>query len=269
VPNTDVRPTLSAVIIARDEAGMIERCLDRVAFADERLVVIDDRTVDDTAARARARGASVVEMPFTTFSDLRNRAIGAATGDWLLFVDADERVTTDLAAEIRSAMLGPHDAHRLRIQNWFYGSRIRDSGFRERPIRLVRREGARFVGDIHETLELPAHADVSILNEPLIHLSHRSVLDNLDKTAAYADIQAREMLAAGHPRITRWSLARTAVSVLVRHLVVGRGYRDGTPGFVESMYQSFSIFCVHVRLWELQRQPSIEARYEALEEGLA
>ncbi len=265
----DMSPTLSAVVIARDEAGMIERCLDRLAFADERLVVIDDRTTDDTAARARARGASVVEVVFTTFSALRNQAIAAATGDWILFVDADERVTTALAAEVRSAIDGSADAHRLRIQNWFYGSRIRDSGFRERPIRLMRRSGAHFVGDIHESLELPPGSEVPTLAEPLVHLSHRSVLHNLEKTAVYADIQALEMLAAGHARVTRRSLAWTALSVLGRHLVVGRGYRDGTPGFVESMYQSFSIFCVHVRLWELQREPSIEARYAALEEQLS
>lgn len=247
---------------------MIGRCVDRLQFADEVVVVVDERTVDATARIAIQHGARVVTVGFTSFSDLRNRAVAETTGDWVLFVDADERVTSALAAEIRAAVVGTADAIRIPIQNWFYGGRIRDSGYRERPIRLMTRAQARFIGALHESVDLPPDALVSTLREPLVHLSHRSVLDNLQKTRAWADIQAREMLAADHPRITRWSLMRTAIGTLVRHLMVGRGYRDGAPGLIESMYQAFSLFCVHVRLWELQQQPSIEDRYAALEERL-
>lgn len=247
---------------------MIGRCLDLLTFADETLVIVDDRTVDATVALAESRGARVITTEFSSFSELRNRAVTEATGDWLLFVDADERVSSPLAAEVRKAIGGTHDAHRIPIQNWFYGSRIRHSGYRERPVRLVVRSQARFVGDLHESIALLPGARVSTLREPLVHLSHRSVLDNLRKTAAWADIQAREMLAAGHRRVTRWSLVRTAAGTITRHFVVGRGYRDGLPGLIESMYQSFSIFCVQVRLWELQQHPTIEERYSALEDQL-
>lgn len=246
---------------------MIERCLSLLAFADERIVAVDDRTVDETASLA-ARHAKVVELPFVSFSDLRNQAVAATTGDWILFVDADERITTPLAEEIRAALSGQNDAYRVRIQNWFYGSPIRDSGYRERPIRLVRREHARFVGDLHEQIDLPAGTEIPTLQSPVVHLTHRSVLDNLRKTAAWADIQAHEMLASGHPRVTRRSLTAVALRTLGRHLVVGRGYRDGMAGFVESLYQAFSLSCVHARLWELQRDPSIEACYAALEDEL-
>jgi (heptosyl)LPS beta-1,4-glucosyltransferase len=260
-----MNPTLSAVVIARDEASMIERCLERLTFADETIVVVDDRTVDDTAERARLAGATVTTASFESFAELRNEAINLAGMDWILIVDADERVSADLAVEIRSAMGGEGGMYRVPIENWFYGARIRHSGYREKPIRLFRREGARFVGDIHEALATSKHETVGNLRAPLVHLSHRSVLHNLAKTSTYADVQARQMLNAGFPPITAWSLVRTAVTTLIRHLLLGRGFRDGVPGIIESFYQAFSIFCVHVRLWELQQTPSIEERYEALE----
>lgn len=248
---------------------MIGRCLERLAFADEVVVMVDDRTTDDTAAVARTTGATVIEAPFTTFADQRNRAIAACTGDWILFVDADERVSSLLAAEVRAAVDGGGSGHRVRIENWFYGSRIRDSGYREQPIRLIRREFAAFSGDIHERLSLPGGEAAPVLEHPLVHLSHRSVLDNLGKTATYADVQAREMLASGHRKVTSLSLLRTGAVTLVRHLVIGRGFRDGAPGVVESLYQAFSIVCVHIRLWELQRSPTIPERYEALERSIS
>lgn len=261
-------PTLSAVIIARNEAPMIERCLARLAFADEQIVLVDDRTTDDTAERADRAGATVIQARFDTFAAIRNLAIEAATRDWVLFVDADERVPSTLAHEIRSALDDEPWAYRVPVENWFYGSRIRDSGYREKPIRLFRREGAQFAGDVHEVIVVPEGVTVGALDTALVHLSHRSILDNLAKTSGYADLQARQMLKDGHRPITAPSLAWTACSTLGRHLVVGRGLRDGVPGVVESFYQAFSIFCVHVRLWELQRSPSIPDRYEGLEEGL-
>ena len=94
-------PTVSAVVIARDEADFIERCLASVAWADERLVVLDSATTDQTAALAEAAGARVVERPWRSFQHQRNVALGLARCDWVLFVDGDERVPPSLAREVR------------------------------------------------------------------------------------------------------------------------------------------------------------------------
>lgn len=261
-------PGLSAVVIARNESAMIERCLAHLGFADEVLVALDVRSDDDTAEQARAAGARVESIRFATFSEARNLALDLALGPWVLFVDADERVPSALAAEVERAVAGPPAGYRVRIENWFYGAKVERSGYRERPLRLFPAEGVRYSGDIHERPVLPAGLPEDTLVTPLLHLSHRSVVQNLRKTADYADVQAGEMLQAGHAPVTRRSMTGVVLRTLARHLVVGQGFRDGTAGFVESLYQAFSIWSVHARLWELQQDPGVEQRYADLEDSI-
>ena len=264
----DELPTLSAVVVARNESKMIGRCLRHLTFADEILVAVDERSEDETAEIAARAGARVEHVRFETFSQARNLALAAARGRWVMFVDADERVSSQLAREVRQAVSGPPAGYRVRIENWFYGAKVERSGYREWPIRLFPIDGVTFIGDIHEAPVLPTNMRVGRLRGPLLHLSHRSVIQNLAKTAGYADVQASEMLRTGHPVVTRWSLARVLARTLTHHLVVGQGFRDGAAGFVESLYQTFSILSVHIRLWELQQTPSIEERYEQIEESI-
>jgi (heptosyl)LPS beta-1,4-glucosyltransferase len=261
-------PTLTAVVLARDEAPMIEGCLRRLAFADDVLVALDARTTDDTAAVAVRAGARVESVEPAGFGEMRNRALAHVRTDWVLFVDADERVTAPLAAEITQRVAEPAAAYRIPIANWFYGSRVRRSGYRERPIRLFPLAGVTFAGDIHEQPSLPGGLPVRQLRHPIEHLSHRTIAENLAKTARYADVQAAELLAQGHPPVKRWTLLFVLAKGITKHLVVGQGFRDGTAGFIESIYQPFSHFCVHVRLWELQQRPSIAERYRDLEDQL-
>jgi glycosyltransferase involved in cell wall biosynthesis len=263
-------PRLSVVVVARDEAEMIGGCLARLGFADEVLVVVDDRTLDETADRAAALRATVHHLPFTDFSQFKNAALDRAGGDWVMIVDADERVSARLADEVRGVLDGPSAAYRVRIENWFFAGRMRDSGWRERPIRLFRRDQARYRGEIHETLvfhDTPP-PPIRLLQNGLAHFSHRSIGHNLAKTQVYADIQAREMLASGHPPVTARTFARVLAKGIWRHTVAGRGFRDGMPGIIECIYQPFSIFTVYVRLWELQQEPSLEQRYHQLEDEL-
>lgn len=245
---------------------MIGRCLERVRFADEVVVVVDDRTTDTTAETASLFGAEVVLARFESFAQFKNVGLDHASGDWLFVVDADERVTGGLTHEILSTIADTgYDAFRVPIENWFYGRRFRDSGYREAPFRLFRR-GHHFSGDIHESIVLPPGAHVGNLRESLVHFSHRSIVQNLEKTARYAEVQAAQMLRDGHPRVTRRVLVSVFTKRLIRHLVLGRGYREGTEGFIESLYQPLSHFAVYARLWELQQRPTIEERYAAAEE---
>lgn len=262
--------TVSVVIAVRDEETMLPGCLERLGFANEVVVILDDRTTDRSNDIAEAWGATVVSHRFTSFAAAKNLGIDRATGHWVLIVDADERISARLAAEIDRVVSETRDAYRAPIANYFYGRQMSHGGWsEERPVRLWRRGSGRYEGRIHEVVKLTEGCEVGELINPIVHFSHRSVLDNLRKTAEYADLEARAMLAEGSAPVTPSTLVRVAARELLRRLVRRRAWRDGMPGWIEALYQPLSLLAVRARLWELQQEPSVAERYRLLEEELA
>lgn len=258
--------SLTVVIAVRDEEEMLPGCLDRLSFADEVVVVIDDRTSDASQRIAERYGALVRKESFCGFAALKNHGIATATKEWTLVIDADERVGGDLAHEVRALELSDECGFRVPIRNYFYGRPMNFGGWQEHPIRLFRTTHARYEGEIHETLAFSvASPRIGRLHSPLHHFSHRSVIDNLVKTASYADIEARRLVADGaaavRPRTLYWAAARE----LIHRLVVRRGWRDGVPGVIEALYQPFSDMVTQARVWELQQEPEIPETYACLE----
>lgn len=258
--------SLTAVVCVRDEEAMLPACLARLAFADEIVVVVDDRTADASKLIAESAGAKVLVERFNGFASLKNKGMDSATSEWILVVDADERVSASLAEEIRALDPERRVGFSVPIVNYFYGRQMKFGGWQETPIRLLRRDAARYEGDLHETPRFRSQtAETGSLASPLHHFSHRSVLDNLHKTATFGDVQARELFARGAPQVTTRSLYWTVLREVLYRLVFKRGWRDGTPGVIESLYQPLSLLSVKARLWELQQDPEIPRRYEALE----
>jgi glycosyltransferase involved in cell wall biosynthesis len=262
--------SLTAVIVARDEALMLPGCLDSLKFVDEIVVVIDDRTTDDTAEIARERGCRVIPHSFRDFADIKNVGLDASTCEWSVVVDADERITSALADEIREALGRGADGYWIPTQNVFFGQEMRWGGWSgDYHLRLLRTGAARYAGDIHEQLLFRSpDARTTRLINPIVHLSHRSIRHNVEKTLSYADVQAAEMLRNGAPPVTARRFVSVVVRELWRRLLRGRAWRDGMPGIIEALYQPFSLFVVHVRLWELQQSPSLEQRYADIDRGL-
>jgi glycosyltransferase involved in cell wall biosynthesis len=260
-----VRSTITAVLAVRDEEAMIRSCLELLAFANELVVVVDDRTRDATAEIAWEFTSNVHVRPFRDFAEHKNFALDQATSDWVLVVDADERVTPALARELQAAVAAPGNAVAFQIprRHYFFARRFRHGGWDDEPVRLLRRGAGRHRGRIHETIEVDG--EVARLSEPLWHFTHRDVESMLQKTVVFGSLQADEMAEQGHPPVTIRSLAKVVLAETYVRLVRGRGWRDGTAGFIESVYQPFSLFCVHVMLWERQQRPSLEERYRELE----
>jgi glycosyltransferase involved in cell wall biosynthesis len=232
-------PTLSAVLAVRDEESMLRQCLDLLAFADEIVVVVDGRTQDATEEIARDYTPHVYSKTFADFSTQKNYAVDQATSDWVLAVDADERVTPALAQEIVAAIREPTEHVAFRIPRWhfFFGKRFRHGGWgNDKPIRLIRRRAARYVGEIHEVLAVDGPVDE--LNAPIWHFTHRDIESMLLKTVNFGQVQARE-LAAATPRVTTRKLFRVVVGEMYSRLLKGRGWRDGVEGVIESLYQPF------------------------------
>lgn len=259
--------TLTVVLKIRNEEAMLPGCLRRLDFADEVVAAVDDRTDDRSVEILDAAGVLVTLVPFRGFADLANAGLDLATSDWVFLLDADERVSRSLASEIAVAIGGPFDGLRVPIANYFHGKLMERGGWQERPTRLWRRGAARYEGTLHER---PVFAEdgarIGQLDSALAHFSHRSVTDNLTKSANYVEVQARALLDSGAPPVTGWQLYRTLIREIGFRLVLRQGWRDGVAGIYESLYWPFSHMCAQARLWELQQDPPIETVYERLED---
>lgn len=258
---------LTAVIIVRDDADMLAGALRGLTFVDEVVVLVDDRTKDASFAEATRLGTRVIMAPFENFSQFKNLAISHAKSPWVLVIDADERIPHALALEILAQLKrGDADALILPCTNYFFGRRMCHGGWQlDDHIRLFRVDAGHYAGDIHETLVLSPGTVIKRLTTPMAHFSHRSITHNLKKTMQYADVQAAELAANGAPQVRPWHLARVVLREFVHRFLRERGYRDGMPGIIECLYQPFSLFCVHVRLWEMQLTPDLDTRYRRLE----
>jgi glycosyltransferase involved in cell wall biosynthesis len=248
-------PTVSAVVITHNEAARVAGCLDSLAFADE-IVVVDDASTDDTVAVCRRYTPHVIVHPHEgeNFDLNKNVGMDAATGDWVLLVDADERVTSELATEIRRVIAAepPEAAFWLPRREFYFGRHARHAASSAQVLRLFRRGAARFGGD-----RLHAHPEVTgavgTLASPLDHHAYDSLQAYWTKTQAYTDHEARTRFAAGE----RASLATVVVAPLklfrYRYWKL-KGYKDGMHGLVFSLVTSLYPLLQNWKLHRLGRR---------------
>jgi (heptosyl)LPS beta-1,4-glucosyltransferase len=247
---------VSAVIIARDEADFIERCLASVAWADERLLVLDGATTDRTAEIATAAGARVVERPWHSFQAQRNVALGLATCEWVLFVDGDERVPPSLANEIRARLSGVGDVVGFWIprRNVIAGVWVRHAGWwPDRQLRLLRRDSARYdeAGVVHEVAALDGSSDV--LSEPLLHLNYESFDEFRAKQAHYAVLEARTLWDRG-VRARPRNLVLQPLREFRRRTVELGGIRHGALGVRLGLEMALATFTTYRELLRLTHE---------------
>lgn len=225
-------PTVSGVVLALNAAGVIDDCLGSLEWADQRIVLVDAATSDDTAERARAAGAEVQFRAFTTFAEQRNAALALAQTDWILFVDADERIPPALALEVRQVIASgaSHAGYWLPRRNIICGRWIQHAGwFPDRQLRLLRRGAAAYPTDlpVHEVADLSGSA--GDLSEPLVHLNYRSLTEFWSRQRRYGRIAASGMVRRGERPRAR-AIIGQPLRELHRRLIVQKGYREGPLG---------------------------------------
>ncbi|MGI9145888.1 MAG: glycosyltransferase family 2 protein [Chloroflexota bacterium] len=238
---TGARPRLTAAIIARDEENMLGECLRSVAFADERLVLVDSATRDRTREVASACGARVAERAFQNFGAQRDAALALATGDWVLFVDADERVTPGLQDEVLERVRQPCGRRGFWVprDNYLMGRVVRHAGwFPDYQLRLLERGAARFDPSrpVHELALVDG--EVGHLREPLLHLNYRSLAEFVRKQERYCRLEAeRWLIRFGPPRAR--ALLGQPVREFWRRYVELAGYREGPLGLMLCVVLAF------------------------------
>jgi (heptosyl)LPS beta-1,4-glucosyltransferase len=261
---------LSAVMAVRDEEEMLDGALRSLAFCDEVVVVVDDRTTDRTSEIARRYTEHILVRPFTDFAAMRNAGVDESSGDWILHIDADERITAALAREIRATIDAGTEMRAFwgPTINFFWGRRMEFGGWgRMQQLRLVHRDHARYSGRVHEQAEVPADR-IGQLDGERWHFSHRSIEENLVKAIRYGRLEALDRYEHGARRVTPLTFARVIALEFGRRMIRRSGFRDGMPGIIEALFQPFALFCARVMLWELQQGDAIQRRYEELEREL-
>lgn len=246
---------LAVVVVARDEEDRIGDCLASVSWADELVVVVDAATTDRTAEIAREHGASVVVRPWAGFVEQKNFALERATCPWVLSLDADERVSPRLAAEIREAIgAAPADvtAADFPRRTFYLGRWIAHGGwYPDRKTRLVRRGRGRWTGsELHERLE--AQGRTIALGGDLLHHTYRDLSDHLRRIDRYTSETARAWVAAGR----RASIAAALVSPplkFIKMYLLQAGFLDGAPGLFIAALGGYYVFLKHAKHWELTR----------------
>ncbi len=247
---------LSVTVVAWNEEARLRACLDSVAWADE-IAVVDAESTDKTVQLAREFTDRVWVRPWPGFAVQKNFAIDQATGDWILSLDADERVTPALGERIKAIVRadGPADGYRIPRRNVFWGAWVRHGGlYPDHQLRLFRRGAGRFAENaVHESVEVSGR--VEALAEPLLHESYRDLEDFVQRSNRYSTLAALDWVRRGRPMRAVDLIAKPLGRFLSMY-VLRRGFLDGWRGLVLAILYAEYVFLRMAKVWEARRAPA-------------
>jgi glycosyltransferase involved in cell wall biosynthesis len=245
-------PKLSVTVITRDESANIAAALESVAWADE-IIVVDSESTDDTVAQAKRFTERVIVRPWAGYAAQKNFAASLASHDWILSLDADERVTPALAGEIRATLAADprHGGYRIPRVAFHLGRWIRTTDwYPDDQLRLYDRRAAQWKGAyVHESVAVTG--SIGRLRNELQHHPYRDVADHLETIDRYTTLAAREMNAAGR-RAGALQIAGHPPFAFLRNYLLRGGFRNGVPGLIISMLNAYYVFLKFSKLWQLQ-----------------
>lgn len=246
-------PSLSAIIITRNEERDLPACLDSLRGLAGEVVVVDSRSTDRTRDLAATAGAKVFERDWPGYGPQKQFALEQATGDWVLNVDADERVTPGLAAEINALLSGAPaaDGYEIPFRLFFLGRRLRfGRGAREFHVRLFRRDKASYPARaVHEGISV--QGALGRLTGAVEHHSYQDFSEYLRKCDEYTALRAAQRRAAG-ARFSAWSHLRLPWEFFLRYVLKG-GFLDGSAGFAYAALSAVHVWLRGARLMEEKR----------------
>jgi glycosyltransferase involved in cell wall biosynthesis len=245
---------LTVTVITRNEAANIAAALESVSWADE-TVVVDSHSTDDTVSIARRLATRVEVREWPGYSAQKNFAADLASHDWILSIDADERVTPALASEIRQVLgtAPTFNGYRIPRVAWYLGRWIRSTDwYPDYQLRLYNRRGARWnERRVHESVAVDG--PVGQLQREIEHYPYRDISHHLRTIDRYTTLAAQDQLAAGR-RASAWRTFFYPRFAFLRNYILRGGFRDGSVGLVVSLLNSYYVFLKLAKLWELERQ---------------
>jgi len=249
-------PTLSVILITRNEEANLDDCLASLEGIAQQIVVVDTNSSDRTLEIAKSHGATISQPPdWPGFGPQKNRALDLATSEWVLSLDADERLTPALRSEILTAI--HHNAHidcfAIPRLSWYCGRFIRHSGWSPDYVdRLFKRGSARFSDDlVHERL-LPT-GEVAKLENPLLHYSFMNYSQVLQKLDRYSSASAEQAFARGKSSSPLKAVLH-GVWAFFRTYILRAGFLDGGQGFALAISNGQGTYYRYIKLWHLNQE---------------
>ena len=251
VQNGQPYPELVAIVLTRNEAAHIVACVESLAWADQ-VLVFDSFSDDATCSLARSAGANVVQHHFEDYAQQRNAALDSVAAEWVFFVDADERGTPALAAEVKRIMrTRPEAGWYVPRHNYIFGRLTMGAGwYPDYQLRLFRRGRVRYERPVHEVAKVDGQ--IGYLEQPLLHYNYRNVAHFHAKQRRYTGVNAQILREQGvRPKFY------TPFTQPLRHFwwrfVTLKGYRDGVHGLRLSLYMAYYEWATYRALRQLQR----------------
>ena len=250
--------SLSVILITKNEEANLKDCLESVSFADE-IIVVDSQSSDKTQEIARSFGAKLeITSDWPGFGPQKNRALNLATQDWVLSIDADERVTPELKQEILTAIASPNaaDCYAIPRSSWYCGRFMKHSGWYPDYVdRLFKRGSAKFSDHlVHERL-LPTGSSGK-LNNHFLHYSYRDFSQVLKKVDVYSSAAAQQAFKQGK----KGGIGKALVHgfwAFFRTYVLRRGFLDGQYGLALAISNAATSYYKYLKLWQLHNKKDI------------
>lgn len=249
-------PTLSVILITRNEEANLGDCLASLEGIAQQIVVVDTTSSDRTLEIARSHGAVIAQpLDWPGFGPQKNRALDLASSEWVLSIDADERLTPALRSEILTAI--HHSAHvncfAIPRLSWYCGRFIRHSGWSPDYVdRLFKRGTARFSDDlVHERL-IPS-GSVARLKNPMLHYSFMNYSQVLQKLDRYSTVAAEQAFAKGKTSSPLKAVFHGAWA-FIRTYIIRAGFLDGGQGFALAISNAQGTYYRYIKLWHLNQE---------------
>lgn len=244
---------LSVVIIARNEAKNIGRCLASVSWADE-IIMIDSGSEDDTVAVAESYGARIFDRPFTGYGTAKREGVEKATSDWILSIDADEEVTPELRDEIKTVLNRETNeaGFFIKRKTMFLGRWIKHCGwYPDHILRMFRKSRGNFNDAVvHEKVSV--EGATGVLKNELLHYSYPSLEDYFRKFGWYTTLGAEEAARRG-VRAGWFDIALKPPVSFLSHYVMKQGFRDGLEGFLVSVLSAMAVMVKYAKVREINK----------------
>lgn len=252
---------ISIVIIAGNEEKMIVDCLNSCSWADE-IILVAANSNDQTKflSRKTVPSIKIIETDDEynkNFSKWRNLGFNKTSCDWILYIDADERISASLKQEILEIIFSEKNKethYAIPRANFYLGKRVKFGGsYPDYVKRLFNRKFFQgYKGILHE--EPIIKGELGYLKSDLIHYTHRDLNSMLNKTLAWTDMEAEALFKTNHPKVVWWRFVRMMLTKFWERLIGQQMWKDGTVGFISVIFESFDTFIIYAKLWELQQK---------------